>query len=354
MNFIVLLYFILAPFTLAIASSDNGKPTCGETAIDEGTPRPYLSRLLGTSPAIQALREKIQQVAQTNIPVLIEGETGTGKELVAADIHYFSHRATKPYLPKNCGAVGESLLSSELFGHEKGSFTGATEQRIGYFELANGGTVFLDEIGEMPRDVQAHLLRVLETKIFERVGGKKSISSDFRIISATNVDLWEAVYKSKTFREDLYYRLAVITLTVPPLRDRLEDIPELVVHFTKKGAVEHGLPEKAFSVAALKRMHQHRWPGNVRELQNAVFTALFNSGNNPEVQPSDLPNLTANILREDPSHTDNLPTFEEAEYLLIKRALHKAGRGGSLEAARLLKTPHRTLLAKMARHKITE
>ncbi len=327
---------------------------CGQLTTQAATSAPYVSRILGSSPAIQKLRELIARVATSDIPVMIVGETGSGKELVAADIHYLGRRADKPYLPKNCGGVNHELLGSELFGHEKGAFTGAFEQRIGYFELGDGGTVFLDEVGDTPWNMQTFLLRVLETKSFERLGGKKTIKSDFRIITATNVNMREAVNVDKTFREDLYYRLAVVTINVPSLRERLEDIPELLTHFSKKAALEHGLTDKPFSSEAIARLMQHAWPGNVRELQNVVYSSLFQSTDAPEVLVAHLPDFGVKEAVEKPIENDDLPTFDEAEFMLIKRALLKAGGKGIKEASRLLQTTERSLKARMRRLNISE
>jgi DNA-binding NtrC family response regulator len=224
------------------------------------------SELVGDGPAMQRLKGLIAKVAPSDGRVLIMGENGTGKELVAASIHAGSGRKLGPFVKLNCGAVAKDLVESELFGHEKGSFTGAIASRKGRFELADGGTLMLDEIGDMPMPMQIKLLRVLQEGQFERVGGTRSIQVDVRVLAATNRDL-AAMVQEGTFREDLYYRLNVLTLRVPPLRERREDIPTLVKHFTRPGAKGDGL---TFSPDALSALQHYDYPGNVRELQNLI------------------------------------------------------------------------------------
>jgi len=225
--------------------------------------------IVGRSPAIQQIRETIRQVAPTNIAVLITGESGSGKELVARALHELSPRRGKPLIIVNCGAIPEGILESELFGHQKGAFTGAVESRKGYFELANGGTIFLDEIGEMPLHTQVKLLRVLEDKEFMRVGGSQPLKVDVRIIAATNKDLQKAVQQG-SFRADLYYRLNAIQIHVPPLRERKEDIPLLVEKFAQDFCRENNILFEGFTDGAMEAMKNHPWPGNVRELKNFV------------------------------------------------------------------------------------
>ena len=231
------------------------------------------TQLTGNSPAMVALRQLVERVAPTEAWVLIRGEHGTGKELVAQSIHRLSKNAAKPMIELNCAAIPEELIESELFGHEKGSFTGATASRRGKFDLADGGTLFLDEIGDMSLKTQAKVLRILQEQKFERVGGSKTIQVEVRVLAATNKDLEQEI-ENGTFRADLYYRLNVVPIQVPPLRERREDIPLLVADFVTDNA-RKGLGEKVFSPGALQAMMQHGWPGNVRELRNFVERVMI-------------------------------------------------------------------------------
>ncbi len=228
---------------------------------------------VGKTPQMIKLVNIAERIATKDINVLIHGETGTGKEVLARFIHAASHREDKPFLAINCGALPENLLESELFGHERGSFTGASVQRKGIFELANNGTLFLDEIGEASLAIQVKLLRVLETGEFLRVGGEKTVKTNVRIIAATNVDLEEAV-SQKNFREDLFYRLDVVRLELPPLRERKEDIPQFVEHFIHKFWEKSAGPVPVFSASCMEALLNYHWPGNIRELANAVEQAL--------------------------------------------------------------------------------
>ncbi|MBP8985749.1 MAG: sigma-54-dependent Fis family transcriptional regulator [Syntrophobacterales bacterium] len=225
--------------------------------------------LTGESRAIMDLKETISIVAPTNAWILIMGENGTGKELVARSIHKQSKRARKPFVEVNCAAIPEDLIESELFGHEKGAFTGATSAKKGKFDLANEGTLFLDEVADMSLKAQAKILRILQEKKFERVGGTKVIDTDVRVVAATNKDL-EREMEAGRFRQDLYYRLHVIPLTVPPLRERKDDIPLLVRRFLKEFSLKEGVEDKEITEEALNRLMQHDWPGNVRELKNII------------------------------------------------------------------------------------
>lgn len=225
--------------------------------------------IIGTSPATMELKEAISIIAPTNAWVLIMGENGTGKELVARAIHRMSRRASKPFVEVNCAAIPEELIESELFGHEKGAFTGATQKKRGKFDLAHEGTIFLDEVADMSLKAQAKILRILQEKRFERVGGTRMIHVDVRVIAATNKDL-EKEMESGRFRQDLYYRLNVIPLHIAPLRERKEDIPPLVNHFLKEFSLKEGLPEKTITNEAMEILMQHSWPGNVRELKNLI------------------------------------------------------------------------------------
>jgi DNA-binding NtrC family response regulator len=243
--------------------------------------------LIGQSEAIRKVLKQVESVAQSNSSVIITGESGTGKELVARAIHSNSPRKYFPLISVHCGALTESLLESELFGHEKGAFTGATFNRKGRFEMADGGTIFLDEIATISPKMQIELLRVLETKSFIRVGGNKEISSDFRVICATNRDL-KSMVKSGNFREDLYYRLNVVNITIPPLRERTEDIPLLVNHFIKKYCTSMSRDMITIEPAALKHLENFEFPGNVRELENMIERAIV-IGNGREIKLKDLP-----------------------------------------------------------------
>lgn len=236
-------------------------------------------RLTGESDNIRTLRQQIDMAAQSNSRVLILGESGTGKEVVARLLHEKSQRANRPFIEVNCAAIPHELIESELFGHERGSFTGATDRKSGKFELADKGTLFLDEIGDMALQTQAKVLRVIETQVFQRVGGGKDIKVDVRIIAATNKDLQEEV-KNGNFREDLYFRLNVIPLLVPPLRERKDDIPLLIKYFVEFFSAEYGLKQKEISPDALKALQEYNWPGNIRELRNAVERLMIMAPSN--------------------------------------------------------------------------
>jgi DNA-binding NtrC family response regulator len=248
---------------------------------------PKLDEIVGESPAIQKVFELIQTVARTDTTVMIRGESGTGKELIARAIHSNSERRYFPIVTINCGAMPEGVLESELFGHERGAFTGAQYRRKGKLELADQGTLFLDEVGNIDMKTQMDLLRVIETKQFTRVGGNENIKVDFRIICATNKDLEKAVGEG-TFREDLYYRLNVFTVFIPPLRERKSDIPLLVNYFVKKYARAMAKPIVSVSPEAMDVLVRYNWPGNVRELENAVERAMV-VGKPPAIHPNDLP-----------------------------------------------------------------
>jgi len=261
--------------------------------------------LVGNSPGIQVVRKLIEQVANTGANVLITGESGTGKEVVARNLHYNSSRRDKPFVPVNCGAIPPDLLESELFGHEKGAFTGAISSRQGRFEMAEGGTLFLDEIGDMPLAMQVKLLRVLQERVFERVGSNKSIKTDVRIIAATHRDLEKEIAEGR-FREDLYYRLNVFPIEMPPLRERAEDIPLLIDELITR--MEHeGRGTVRLTPAAVAALQQHKWLGNVRELANLVerLIIMFPNG---VVDVRDLPEK----YRKD-FNLDELPTMEMAQ-----------------------------------------
>lgn len=244
------------------------------------------SKLIGTSSKMNQLREQIKMAAVSNSRVLILGESGSGKELVAQLLHENSLRRGRPFVEVNCAAIPQELIESELFGHEKGSFTGAFETKKGKFEQADGGTLFLDEIGDMSLQTQAKVLRVIETQEFQRVGGNRNIKVDVRIISATNKDLGEEV-KRENFREDLYFRLNVIPIQVPPLRERLDDIPLLVEHFLELFASEYGRQSKKITPESVKILQKHTWPGNIRELKNVLERLLIMTPSKT-IMPGDL------------------------------------------------------------------
>jgi Nif-specific regulatory protein len=231
--------------------------------------------------------KQVQQVSKTQATVLIRGESGVGKELITDAIHYGSERAKNPLIKVNCAAIPESLIESELFGHEKGAFTGADKQKKGRFELAEGGSIFLDEIGELPLQIQVKLLRVLQEKEFERLGGTKTLKTDVRVIAATNRNLEEAI-KDGSFREDLYYRLNVFPLFVPALRERLNDIPLLVDHFITKANKKNGTDIIRISSSAIEMLMIYRWPGNIRELENCIERAAILS-TDKVIRPQNLP-----------------------------------------------------------------
>ena len=252
-------------------------------------------RIITADPAMQSLCESVARIASSNASVVIHGESGVGKELLAASLHYNSSRAQHPFVKVNCGAIPEGLLESEFFGHEKGAFTGAVTRRTGRFEHADGGTLFLDEIGELPLALQVKLLRVIQDREFERVGGEKTLKVDVRLVAATNRNLEEMV-TAGTFRQDLFYRLNVVSLSVPPLRQRPADIPLLAAHFLRKFTAEHGREIDDFDDHALAVMQRYAWPGNVRELSNAVERAVVMSSGNM-IFAEDLPLSLVQAIR---------------------------------------------------------
>ncbi|MFK4766296.1 sigma-54-dependent transcriptional regulator [Desulfobaculum sp. SPO524] len=285
-----------------------------------------LHNIIGKSKAMHQVLDMVDKAAPTRSTVLIEGESGTGKELVARAIHFASPRKDAPFVSVNCMALAPGVLESELFGHEKGSFSGAVASRRGRFELANGGTLFLDEIGELTPELQVKLLRVLQERKFERVGGSAEIEVDIRIVAATNVDLAKAV-QDGTFREDLYYRLNVVRIQMPPLRERREDIPLLAAHFLQKYASENEKDLQGFSSEALNYISGYEWPGNVRQLQNVIERCVvLTSGDTIAVD--DLPAEVRDEESQFKGAVDLLPsrlnlsdTLEKIEAALVRRAL---------------------------------
>ncbi len=292
------------------------------------------SPLIGQSAAMRRLRREIEKVAGSDASVLLQGESGTGKELVARAIHAASPRRDRAFVAVNASALPESLAESELFGHEKGAFTGAVASRPGRFELAQGGTLFLDEIGTLSSGVQSKLLRAIESREIERVGGQRSIPVDFRLVSATNEDL-EARVGDGTFREDLYYRINTIPIAIAPLREREGDIPLLAEHFLERVCEREGLPKKRFSAAALARLEAHPWRGNVRELSHAVELAvLFCEA--PEIGEEDLPrSLRPGRSARTAAPKSYAAAVEDFERRLLTDAIAAAG-GVKAEAARRL------------------
>lgn len=296
--------------------------------------------LIGGSEGMRRVLEEVQSVAQTNSSVIITGESGTGKELIARAIHFNSPRKFYPMVSVHCGALTESLLESELFGHEKGAFTGALYNRKGRFEMADSGTLFLDEIATISPKMQIELLRVLETRSFVRVGGNKEITSDFRLICATNRDL-KGMVEEGSFREDLYYRLNVVNIHIPPLRDRREDIPLLVEFFIKKYCHSMNRPPVTIEPAALKQLERYAFPGNIRELENMVERAIV-VGNGRKITPKDLP-----IKPEDKEpEYESLDDFEKT---FIRRILDKYDWNIS-RAAKALKVDRVTLYNKIKKY----
>ncbi|MBI5327215.1 MAG: sigma-54-dependent Fis family transcriptional regulator [Deltaproteobacteria bacterium] len=308
--------------------------------------------IIGVSSAIQTVRDAIRIVADSDSTILLLGETGTGKELIAKIIHCNSSRRRFPFIPVNCGGIPGELLESELFGHEKGAFTGAITTRLGRFERANKGTIFLDEIGDMPLHLQVKLLRVIQEREFERVGGNKTIQADVGIIAATNRDLEDAIEK-KLFRKDLYYRLNVIPIVIPPLRERKEDIPLLLRHFLniishRKKRHIAGISDKAMEV-----LINYQWHGNIRELENMVERIVILKQDSDVIMPQDIPpqirmiKERAALSFEIPDNGVNLPAMVETlENGLIEKALNRAG-GVKSKAAELLSINRTTLIEKM-------
>jgi two-component system nitrogen regulation response regulator NtrX len=312
--------------------------------------------IVGRSFGIRALIDRIDKVAATPARVLITGENGTGKELVARAIHRGSSRTKKPFVEVNCAAIPSELIESELFGHMKGSFTGAVSDRAGKFEQADGGTLFLDEIGDMSPSAQAKVLRVLQDGVVTRIGGSKPVQVDVRVLAATNKEL-ESEIKEGRFREDLYYRLNVVPITVPPLRERREDIPLLVVHFLQQFAARDGLPARGVSEEALKRLSELEWPGNVRELRNTVERLVI-LASAATIQAADVERLVGRRAAE-PAGLGNLidcGTFEEfkqaAERAFLMAKL-RAFDWNVSETARALDMPRSNLYKKIERYALT-
>ena len=310
--------------------------------------------LIGTSASMQRIYKLVGQVARSDASVLLVGESGTGKELIARAIYANSPRAARPYVAINCAAIPDTLLESELFGHERGAFTGALTQRIGKFERADGGTIFLDEIGDMPLALQAKLLRILQNGEFQRLGGDQTLRTRVRVIAATNKDLTEMV-KAKTFREDLFYRLNVVMIPLPPLRERAEDVLPLAEYFLQRDSKERRLK---FSAAAKKALQSHRWPGNVRELENAVQRAVV-CASADTLEPGDFSGELGGPVSGSGSTGDwwgflkssaqGHDLLEVAEKMLVEKALHEA-EGNVKKAADILGVTRSALRTRIERH----
>lgn len=309
-----------------------------------------LERILGTSGVMQEVLEKVRQVAESRANVLVEGESGTGKEMIARAIHGLSPRRQGSFVAVHCAALSPQLLESELFGHEKGAFTGAVDRRIGRFEQAQGGTLFLDEIGEIDAATQVKLLRALGERTIERVGGNKTLEVDVRLVAATHRNL-EAMVKEGKFREDLFFRIRVVQILLPPLRDRPEDIPILAEHFRQEYAKENGKGDLPFSPAALGVLRSYRWPGNVRELRTAIEhgVVLARGG---EIEPKDLPASVRDGAKpaENAGIRGSTLQLAELEQQAMETALRKTGQNVT-EAAKLLGISRRTLHRKLAERK---
>ena len=312
--------------------------------------------IIGTSRALKDVLDKMRLVAPSRATILIEGESGTGKELIAQAIHQASPRARSPFVAVHCAALSENLLESEIFGHERGSFTGATERRVGRFESADGGTLFLDEIGEISASTQVKLLRFLETKSIERVGGSKPIDLDVRLVAATNRNL-EQLSRDGKFRDDLFFRLNVVRLMMPPLRERTEDIPLLLAHFIKIFSAENGVPALTVETGALRTLQAYPWPGNIRELrnfcENAVVMRRGGSLTEYDLEPKfrSQPPLVTTLESSGPTASTAAGggsfSVEENEKRLLREALHKS-RGNRTKAAELMGISRRTLHRKIA------
>lgn len=307
-------------------------------------------KIIGESGSLARVLEKVKLVAPSRATVLIEGETGTGKELIAQSIHQNSDRSRRAFVPVNCAALPANLLESELFGHEKGAFTGATERRIGRFESADGGTLFLDEIGEIDASTQVKLLRFLESRTFERLGSVKSVTVDVRLVVATNRHLEEMVRKGE-FRDDLYYRLSVVSIRMPPLRERRDDIPRLLDHWVRHFAGENGFPPIRFTAGAVERLCAYRWPGNIRELRNFAenLVVLHRGGEISEYDLDPRFHSDGEGVESRPAG-DEIPaptlSREENEKRLLRKALIEAG-GNRTRAAEMMGISRRTLHRKL-------
>jgi len=324
-------------------------------AFDRETLIPKFENIVGDSQQMKDIFCTIQKVAHSNATVLVLGETGVGKELIAEALHRNSSRNDQPFVKMNCAALHENLLESELFGHERGAFTGADRQRSGRFELANGGTLFLDEIGNMSLSTQAKVLRVLQEREFERLGGTRTIKVDVRVIAATNRELGEAIANGE-FREDLYYRLNVVTLSIPPLRERKEDIVPLAKHFIDQAAVETKKDVRGIDPGAVRELNRHVWPGNIRELKNAMERAVLLS-EHPYIRQEDLHIAGTQHSSRDNAQSINLKLppngidLDDLEKLAILEAL-RINNWVQKDAAHFLGISSRVMNYKVAKYEI--
>jgi nitrogen regulation protein NR(I) len=365
--------YVLKPFNIgelkriiASAIADNRLIRDVVRLPDEPRDGSGAARIIGSSPQMQEVYKLIGKVSRTDTTALITGPSGSGKELVARAIFHYSSRRDKPFQAVNCVALPEQLLETELFGHEKGAFTGAYESRIGRFERCDGGTLFLDEIGDMPLLMQAKILRVLQERSFERIGGRRTITVDVRLIAATNKDLLSLVAKG-LFREDLYYRLRVVNIQIPPLSDRKSDIPELVDYFMRRFNRSRKLPIEGITKEAVEFLKMRHWPGNVRELENTIQRAVvlcpgqvlrledfeFLSDDGKQQQPAydgDLRKLTDQLVKR--ARTGHgIEIIPEMERLLIEAALRETG-GNQVQAAKLLGISRNTLRNRISKFDI--
>lgn len=360
--------YILKPFDVAMLKETVARAAeVGRLSRIRVTIEPPLvldpseERIVGINPAMQEVYKRIGQVAATDVPILIRGETGTGKELVARAVYQHSKRATLPFLAINCAAIPEGILESELFGHERGAFTNAITRRIGKFEQANNGTIFLDEIGDMAITTQAKILRVLQDGKFQRLGGNTDVNVTVRIIAATHRDL-EAHVQQETFREDLYYRLNVVSVVLPPLRERKDDLPRLIDYFVSQFCAELKIERMPISIEAMTRLIRHNWPGNIRELQNCLKTAILTCRGSvtlSDVQLPDMPSLlshTETFLSElDDAWLDTLDenlhpiVTTEMERRLLLYTLRRCDNN-QVHAAQLLGISRSMLRSRLARY----
>lgn len=316
------------------------------------------SNIIGDSESTKNMMKMISKVTQTDAPVFLRGESGTGKSLIAETIHSHSNRKNRPFMTINCPAIPATLLESEFFGHEKGSFTGAIKAKEGKFEVANGGTVFLDEIAELPMDLQVKILRVIQNKEFERVGGLKTIKTDIRIIAATNKNVEKAV-KEGAFREDLFYRLNVLPIYVPSLRERANDIPSLAKYFFELHVKKEGKKFNNLSEEIIETLKRYPWPGNIRELENVIERAII-LGKEPEIRTRDLPeNIRQKNFIDKKTYSDNFTektsnsplSLKDMEYESLVEAL-KGSAGNISKAAKVLNISRDTLYKRMKKHGI--
>jgi len=341
--------YLVKPFTSeelkkAIQNSFNGKIVSKKksSSVNTNTDKKVnnYAGIVGDSEQFENLIDVIERVKNNKATVLIQGESGTGKELIARAIHFKGSFASNPFVTVNCGGIPENLMESELFGYEKGAFTGANESKIGLFQAADGGTIFLDEIGTAPLSVQTRLLRVLQEKEVTKIGSQKAQKIDLRIISATNNDLYEMT-KNGTFREDLYYRLNVVSIETKPLRERKNDISPLIATFLKKYGFEYGKPNSKISEKAIEILTRHSWPGNVRELENIIQRLIIMSDS--EIDVSDIPDY---LKYQHPTDNQVLKSLKDIEKDHILKVLHAVG-DNKTKAAEILQIDRKTLRQKL-------